>query len=197
MNNIQEAQMFVWKLIDTLRDAMYSKELEYRAVRMVFIKYAIDNHIGAKTVDDMQLYIRAQKMFSMRDVENGIDTIIPILRCIDNAYGLSGVLSNEINIDSYAHELFGFENVSQRKNATQEDFKNVMRILSSEDLEEADDNGSTGQMLAETLMEVIFKYSYRNMFASEHTTKPQLSKLASKMLKVSKDDVFCDFFFFF
>ena len=193
MNKVPEMQEFIWKIMDALRDAMYSKELEYRAVRMVFIKYAIDNHIGATTVDDMQLYIRAQKMFSMRDVKNGIDTIIPILRCIDNAFGLNEVLSNQINIDSYAHELFGFENASQRKNATQEDFKNVMRILSSKDLEEIDDEGTNGQILAETLMEVIFKYSYRNMFASEHTTKPQLSKLASRILNVSKDDVFCDF----
>ncbi len=193
MNNKETYKEFVWHLMDVLRDAMLYREVEYSVVRLVFIKYAVDNYIGAYTVEDMQVCSRAQKMFSMRDVDNGIESLIPVLQYIDRAYDLSGVLANSHIIDSFNNLFYGLENSVQRKNATKEDFRDILRLLSSVDLEETDDEKSKGPMLVDALVDVIINSSYRRGYASEYTTKPQLSKLVSRILNVKSDDRYCDF----
>lgn len=193
MNKIEEIKEFVWRIMDTLRNAMYYRESEYGVVRLVFIKYAVDNYIGASSVEEMQMCARAQKMFSMRDVENGIDTLIPVLQYIDKAYGLKDVISSGAIIDSYSAELFGYASRSQKRNATTEDYKDVMRLLCSVDLEENDEEITKGQMLVSALTDVIVNSSYRNRYGAEHTTKPQLAKLVSLLLNVQPDDRYCDF----
>ena len=193
MNKIEEIKEFVWRILETLRTAMYYRESEYGVVRLVFIKYAVDNYIGATSVEDMQMCSRAQKMFSMRDVENGIDTIIPVLQYIDKAYGLKDVICSPESVDSYSAELFGYGGRAQKKNTTTENYKDVIRLLCSVDLEENDDSLSKGQLLVMALTDVIVNSSYRNRYAAEHTTKPQLSKLVSMLLNVQADDRYCDF----
>ena len=106
MNKIEDVKNFIWELVDSLRNAMFYRELEYSAVRLVFIKYAVDNCIGASTIEEVQSYARAQKMFSMRDVENGMDYIIPILENIDKDYRLHGVLSNSDIWNAYSNIKF-------------------------------------------------------------------------------------------
>ena len=108
MNNKEEVKSFIWKLVDSLRNAMFFRELEYSVVRLVFIKYAVDNYVGASTVEEMQACARAQKMFAMRDVENGIEFLVPILKYIDKAYGLKSILSNFDMLNAYSYELFGY-----------------------------------------------------------------------------------------
>lgn len=193
MNKIEEIKEFVWRIMDTLRNAMYYRESEFGVVRLVFIKYAVDNYIGASSVEEMQMCARAQKMFSMRDVENGIDTLVPVLRYIDNAYGLKNVISSGAIIDSYSAELFGYASRSQKRNAKTEDYKDVMRLLCSVDLEEKAEEITKGPLLVSALTDVIVNSSYRNRYGAEHTTKPQLAKLVSLLLNVQPDDRYCDF----
>ncbi|WP_034449198.1 N-6 DNA methylase [Butyrivibrio sp. AE2032] len=193
MNKIEDVKNFIWELVDSLRNAMFYRELEYSAVRLVFIKYAVDNCVGASTIGEVQSYARAQKMFSMRDVENGMDYLIPILENIDKAYRLSGVLSNSDIWNAYSNELFGYENNSQRKNTTADNYKRILRLLGTTDLEESTEEKILGPMLVNALIDVIVNNSYRNGYASEHTTKPQLNKLVSEILNVQPDDKFCDF----
>ena len=193
MNNKEDVKIFIWKLVDSLRSAMFFRELEYSAVRLVFIKYAVDNYVGASTVEEMQSCARAQKMFAMRDVENGIDYLIPILKYIDKAYGLESILSNVDILNAYSYELFGYENNSQRKNATTDNFKGILRLLGSTDLEETTEEKTLGPMLVDALIDVIVSNSYRNGYASDHTTKPQLNKLVSNILNLQSGDRFCDF----
>lgn len=193
MNKMEEIKNFIWELVDSLRGAMFYRELEYSAVRLVFIKYAIDNCIGASTIEEVQSYARAQKMFSMRDVENGMDYLIPILENIDKAYRLNGILSNSDIWNAYSNELFGYENISQRKNTTADNYKRILRLLGTTDLEESTEEKILGPMLVYALIDVIVNNSYRNGYASEHTTKPQLNKLVSSILNLQPDDKFCDF----
>ena len=193
MNKIEDVKNFIWELVDSLRNAMFYRELEYSAVRLAFIKYAVDNCVGASTIEEVQSYARAQKMFSMRDVENGMDYIIPILENIDKAYRLHGVLSNSDTWNAYSNELFGYENNSQRKNATADNYKRILRLLGTTDLEESTEEMILGPMLVNALIDVIVNNSYRNGYASEHTTKPQLNKLVSEILNLQPGDRFCDF----
>lgn len=193
MNKMEDVKDFVWELVNSLRNAMFYRELEYSAVRLVFIKYAVDNCVGASTIEEVQSYARAQKMFSMRDVENGMDYLIPILKNIDKAYGLEGIVSNTDILNAYSNELFGYENNSQRKNTTAENFKKILRLLGTTDLEETTDEKILGPMLVDALINVIVSNSYRNGYASDHTTKPQLNKLVSNILNLQPEDQFCDF----
>lgn len=193
MNKNEDVKNFIWELVDSLRNAMFYRELEYSAVRLVFIKYAVDNCVGASTIEEVQSYARAQKMFSMRDVENGMDYLIPILENIDKAYRLHGVLSNSDIWNAYSNELFGYENSSQRKNTTADNYIRILRLLGTTDLEESTEEKILGPMLVSALIDVIVNNSYRNGYASEHTTKPQLNKLISAILNLQPGDRFCDF----
>ncbi len=138
-------------LMSMQRGVVYSRNLAFTALRMIFLKYAIDNYIGAATKEEMQLCVRAQKMFALRDVENGIDTIVPVLEHIDRAYGLERVLSSAMNVDEYARELFGADRLRQKKNATEEGFKSIIGFLGGLDLEERDGE-SVGRDFADTFI---------------------------------------------
>lgn len=193
MNDIKDIQNIIREIKGKLSTVLYSKNLEFAVVRLLFLKYVIDNYIGATTVDNMQLCARAQKMFAMRDVENGMDTIVPVLKYIDESYGFENVLSNYDNLDEYARELFGENQTRQRKNVVSDDFKTVMDVLGSIDLEERNDGKTLGKMLTEVLIDNINVNAYRNSFSGEYTTRLNLSKLASRLLLVESNEVFLDF----
>lgn len=193
MQNKEEVKSFIWGVVDVLRNAMLFRELEYSAVRLVFIKYAVDNYIGAQTREDMQACARAQKMFAMRDIEYGMEYINPVLEYIDRAYNLERILSSNEVEQAYLNELFGNANNAQKKSASTEDYIGILRYLSSVDLEERPDDTSLGSLLVESLMDVIVSNSYRNGYASDHTTKPQLNELVSRILDVQPEDCYCDF----
>ena len=193
MNNKDNVKEFVWKLMDVLRGAMIYRELHFSVIRMIFLKYVVDNFIGAKTVEDMQACSRAQKMFSMRDVDNGLEAVIPVFQYIDDAYGLDGLFTRPEIIENYSNELFGNDNRGQRKNTSSNNYKVIMDLLCSVDLEEKQGETKKGELFTETLVDLIVSNSYRSMYASEHTSKPQLNKLVSKILDLQDDDVYCDY----
>lgn len=193
MSEFKRVQDIISELRSKLSTVLYSLNLELSIVRLLFLKYAVDNYVGANSVKNMQLCARAQKMFAMRDIENGIEIIIPVLRYIDDAYGLTNVLSSYENIDEYARELFGEDKNRQRKNIVIDDFKTVMDILGTLDLEEKDKGNTLGRVLVDTLVNNITMNSNRNSFSRDYTTRQSLSKLAGRILNVKSDEVFCDF----
>lgn len=193
MNEIIKVQNIIRSLRNTLAHVLYSKNIEFSIVRLLFLKYVVDNYIGANSVENMQFCAKAQKMFAMRDVENGGETIIPVLNYIDNAYGLTSILSSNENIEEYSNELFGTENQRQRKNVVSNNFKEIMDVLGSIDLEEKNKDNSLGKTLVDALIENIAINSNKNAFSSEYTTKKNLSKLAAKILNVQPNEIFCDF----
>lgn len=192
MVNIKEAKENIDKLIYSTRDLMYLRDNATVAVRLIFLKYAIDNFTGAKTVEQMQQYANAQKMLAKRNVETGLEAVIPVLKCIDEAYGLDNLLSGEETIDAYASELFGFERTRQKKGTNQGMFADVLELLANLDLEENGDH-EVGRVYVDALMETITAYSYRNGFAGEFTTRNDLSRIAKELLNVTSDDKFLDF----
>ncbi len=193
MSNKINLEKVIWELADKLRGVLYYKNIEFSIVRLMFLKYAVDNYIGASSVESMQMCAKAQKMFAMRDTENGINAIVPVLQYIDKAYGLESVLSGSYTIDEYAKELFGEDTGRQKKNVVSADFKGVLDILGSLDLEEKDGTNSLGKELANTLLDTISLYAARSAFSNEYTTRKALSKLAGRILHVKPGDIFCDF----
>lgn len=182
----------IWELANLLRSAVYSRNIAFSVLRLLFLKYALDNCIGAKTVEDMQVCVKAQRMFARKDVEDGISTIIPVLNYIDRAYQID-VLSGERIVDEYARELFGADRMTQKKNATESSFKSVIEFLGEMDLEEKDSERSLGKLLVHEITELIQTGTDRNAFTGEFTTGSDLNRLAKEILQVKKEDRFLDF----
>ena len=189
---IEDSRRIIWDLMERLRGVVYSRNPVFSALRLVFLKYAVDNSIGASNKEDMQQCIRAQKMFAMRDVSNGIETVIPVLRYIDSAYGLDAVLASPANIDEYARELFGADRLRQKRNASDEGFRSLMEYVGSLDLEE-DQDSAIGRSLVDALISMLESNSERNSFAGENVTNNSVSLLAKALLRVAHDDSFLDF----
>ena len=131
-------------------------------------------------------------MFAMRDVSNGIETVIPVLRYIDSAYGLDAVLASPENIDEYARELFGADRLRQKRNASDEGFRSLMEYVGSLDLEE-DQDLAIGRSMVDALISMLESNSERNSFAGENVTNNSVSLLAKALLRVAHDDSFLDF----
>ena len=189
---IEDSRRIIWDLMERLRGVVYSRNPVFSALRLVFLKYAVDNSIGASNKEDMQQCIRAQKMFAMRDVSNGIETVIPVLRYIDSAYGLDAVLASPANIDEYARELFGADRLRQKRNASDEGFRSLMEYVGSLDLEE-DQDSAIGRSMVDALISMLESNSERNSFAGENVTNNSVSLLAKALLRVAHDDSFLDF----
>lgn len=188
----EKCEKIIWDLMNQLRGVLYSRNLAFSALRLVFLKYALDNYIGANTKEDMQQCVRAQKMFALRDVDNGIETIIPVLQYIDHSFGMQQILSGAMNVDEYARELFGADRLRQKKNATDDGFKSVIAYLGSLDLEEKAGE-SVGRDYADTFIDVIGAVSDRNSFSGEFVSNLSVCDLAGRLLHVTSEDRFVDF----
>lgn len=175
-----------------LRDVVYSRNLAFSALRLLFLKYALDNYIGATSKEDMQQCVRAQKMFALRDISNGIETVIPVLQYIDRSYGLDGVLSSHDNIDEYARELFGADRFRQKRNASEDGFRSLMEFVGGLDLEEGNEP-IIGRKLVEAIISMNDRSYSRNSFSGENASDIILSSIARELLNVTSEDVFLDF----
>ena len=122
----KDFKSIIWELTECLRTVIYSKNFAVSALRLLFLKYCIDNYVGASSKEEMQQCGRAQKMFAMRDASNGIETIIPVLQYIDKAYNLNDILASQENIDEYARELFGIDALRQKRNIEEANFRSLL-----------------------------------------------------------------------
>ena len=121
-----------------LRDVFFHKNIGFSIIRLVFIKYAVDNCIGAHTKEDMQWHMKFQSLLAARNIGLGPNGLVPILNMIDNEYGLDRILHNSIT--AYTEELFGFDRNLQRKNVPEKYFERVMACLASLDLMDNDEH---------------------------------------------------------
>ena len=177
--------------MNDIRGIIYSWNPVFSAVRLLFLKYAIDNNVGVTSMEDMQQCARAQKMFAMRDVNAGTDILFDVLKYIDKAYGLDDILSR--SIDQYARELFGMDSTASKKGVTTEGFKRLLDMLGQYDFEEIMGEHEIGRQLVDGFTDVFYKTSDRRSAAGEHTSKRSLALLAKKILNVTPADTFCDF----
>ena len=188
----KEPFAFLWRLFDALRNVMYVRNIPYAVTRLVFLKYILDNYIGATSLETMMAYADAQKMLALKDTDKGIDSIYPIMRSLDEAYGLKSVLASEENMAEYGIALFGGDYGSKKKNLTDENYKSVIDALSQVDLNVNDPYG-LGKSLADALINMITDYSSRDSFRAEVATNKKLNIIAQNILDVKDTDVFCDF----
>lgn len=196
MMSAEEIKNTIWDLTNCLHGLIFSPDrLSSSVVRLLFLKYAVDNSIGAANIESMQYCAKAQKVFAMRDTESGLDTIIPVLKNIDNAYNLEKIISSDEMINQYAGELFGMDRNRQKRNVSDQSFKSVMDKLCSVDLEEENPKDhALGRMLVDALLPTMASaMDMLGKTAGEQMTSPSLAKLAKSILNVTEHDTFCDF----
>lgn len=190
---IEDSKNMIWGLMERLRSVVFSRNLAFSALRLLFLKYALDNYIGASSKEDMQQCVRAQKMFALRDVDNGIETVIPVLQYIDRAYELERVLSNPANIEEYARELFGVDRTRQKRNTSETGFRSLIEFVGTLDLEEKENEPIIGKNLVDAMVGAIESIFERNSYSGEYVTNVSVSSLAKELLQVNEDDTFVDF----
>ena len=190
---MDELVTYIWKLADALKSVMYVRNIPYAVTRLMFLKYALDNCICATTLEAMQSYVDAQKKLALRDVDEGLDAIFPVMQLIDQEYGLGVLLSSGSNIAEYGLALFGGDYVSKKKNLSEDSFKGVIGALSQIDLTEGGEDGTLGRMLADTLIQMIMQYMTKDSFRAEISTNHKLNSIAKEVLAVEETDIFCDF----
>ena len=179
-------------LMQGLKPIVFYSELPIATTRLVFLKYVIDNYVGANSIESTQKCAQAQKMLAMKNVDSGFEAVSSVLHYIDEAYGLEGVLSNPENLMEYGRNLFGTGMELLKKSATHSGYENTLEILGMMDLAEPGDNNELGILLADYLVYLIIDSTIRNRDRAEVSTKPQLGKLVKGILKVSGEDIFCD-----
>lgn len=182
---------YIFQLYEALKNAFFAKNIGYSVIRLIFLKYASDNCLGAYTREEMQAYMKVQRIFAARDIEAGPDGILPVLDLLDNYYRLPGLMHNSIN--EYAKELFGFDESWVKRNATSKDFTEIMSIISSMDLTDDTKTHKNGKMLAFNLITFLRTYCMNIGTKFGNCSRRELGYLARKILNVSDSDVFVDF----
>lgn len=189
---MNEYKKYIMNVKELLHSATFSRDYSMSALRILFLKYAIDNYIGAFTTEDMQAYGKVQKMFSWRDNTNNIGAIIPVLRNLDFTYRLNQVFSASATIEAYEQDLFGFDTARKKKNASDIEFQRLRSFVGSLNLEE-DESHSVGSVLADVFLSEITASSTRSSVNAGNPTPRSISMLAKALLCVRDNDTFVDF----
>ena len=185
-NNIDE-------LSKSLNGVIHYKDISYSIIRLLFFKYVVDNFIGASgDFSKVPLYVAARDILGKREVSNSRETISEVLKCVDEYYGCNHSIYNYENIDEYEFVLFGNDLNRQKRTASADRFEYLRYTLFNINL--TDNDGKIGELVVNALCNEILESSVRNGKQSGlFTTKSDLIKLVSKLLKVNPADRFCDF----
>lgn len=182
---------YIFSLYNSLRGAFFSKNIGFSVIRLVFLKYASDNCLGAETREEMQAYMRVQCIFAARDIDGGPNGLVPVLSLLDERYQLNGLMRNAVN--EYAKELFGLDDSWIRKNASTRDFVEIMSVLSSMDLTDDLITHEKGKLLALNLIENLQYHGENARLASPYYSRRELGSLINKILNVNDNETFLDF----
>ena len=131
---IERCKKMIWDVSSALMSVVYTKNMTYSVVRLMFLKYVTDNCFKANTSEKMMDYVRVQKMFAARDNEGGQSAVYPILQMLDEEYKLDNILTSSLN--EYAKDLFGTDDSWGRKNSTINHHKAVMAAVAELNLED-------------------------------------------------------------
>lgn len=181
----------VYHLYDVMRDTFFSKNIGFGVIRLIFLKYASDNCLGAYTREEMQDYIKVQKLFAARDVGAGPNGIVPVLDLMDKHYNLGNLMHSSIN--EYAKELFGLDDSWNKKNTSERNFVEIMSILSSMDLTDNLETHEVGKVLVSVLVDNLQYHGENAKFASPYYSRREIGVLANKILNVKDNEIFLDF----
>lgn len=188
---IERCKKMIWDISSTLMSVVYSKNMTYSVVRLMFLKYVTDNCFKADNSEKLMDYIRVQKMFAARDNEGGQAAVYPILQMLDNEYRLDNILTSALN--EYAKDLFGTDDSWGRKNSTLNHHKAVMGAVAELNLEDTSEDKILGKVLAECLASMVDVKARDVMSAAETVTPAGLAQLSKSVLQVNKENVYADF----
>ena len=186
-----EMKNYIKGLYNILRDTFFAKNIGFSVIRLIFIKYASDNCLGAYTREEMQEYIRVQRMFAARDVGAGPNGLIPILSIMDRHYKLDNLMHKSIN--EYAKELFGLDDSWNKKNTSEKNFVEIMSLLSSMDFSDDLNTHEKGKILADLLIDNLQYHGENARLASPYYSRREIGQIASRILNVQDDETFLDF----
>ena len=181
----------IWELYDALRGAFFFKNIGFSVIRLVFLKYASDNCLGAYTREEMQDYIRVQRQFAARDVDGGPNAVRPVLMLIDREYDLHHLIESTIN--DYARELFGLDESWNRKNATSRNFARIMSVLSRMDLTDDLTTFEKGKAIVEVLISNLNAHGETAKASAPYYSSQELNTIAKALLAVSDNETYLDF----
>lgn len=181
----------VLKVHNCVKDVIFARNAIASTARLIFLKYAVDNYLGASTKDDMFYYAQVQKMFAQRCTEGGPNAILPVLSNIDKLYGFDNIIAR--SMDYYVQDLFGYDSSWHRKTASDAGFKILMGTIAELDLEEKTDPNSIGKQLVQIILALMNKDAKNNMRVGDYISNDSVSMLVSKILNVQDGDIFCDF----
>jgi len=181
----------IWSLYNELRGAFFHKNIGFSVIRLIFIKYATDNCLGAYTREEMQDYNRLQRIFAARDVGAGPNGLVPIFSMLDREYRLNGVMHNSIN--DYARELFGLDDSWNRKNASDRNFERIMSILSTMDLIDDPNTYEKGKAIVNILANNLYSHGATDKSSAVYYSSYELNTIVSKLLDVREGESYLDF----
>lgn len=181
----------IWSLYNELRGAFFHKNIGFSVIRLIFIKYAADNCLGAYTREEMQDYSRLQRVFAARDVGAGPNGLVPILSLIDREYNLNGLMHKSIN--DYARELFGLDDSWNRKNASDRNFERIMSILSTMDLIDDPATFEKGKVIVDALTYNLYTHGATDKSSAVYYSSRELNAIVSKLLDVQEGETYLDF----
>ena len=181
----------IWNLYDELRSAFFHKSIGFSVIRLVFIKYATDNCLGAYTREEMQDYSRLQRVFAARDIGAGPNGLVPVLSLLDKEYKLNGLMHKSIN--DYARELFGLDDSWNKKNASDKNFERIMSILSTMDLIDDMHTFEKGKAIVNVLACNLYSHGTTDKSSAVYYSSHELNAIASKLLNVQEGESYLDF----
>ena len=188
---IERCKKMIWDVSSALMSVVYTKNMTYSVVRLMFLKYVTDNCFKANTSEKMMDYVRVQKMFAARDNEGGQAAVYPILQMLDEEYKLDNILTSSLN--EYAKDLFGTDDSWGRKNSTINHHKAVMAAVAELNLEDNNDEINLGSILAECLASMVDVRARDVISAAETVTPAGIAHLSKIVLQVNKENVYADF----
>ncbi len=185
----------IWQFQNQIKNVTYGKNIPFSVVRLIFLKYVVDNNLCATTKEDFLYNSLVYKMFAARNIDGGPNELLPVLSRVDSEYKLNGLLKE--SIQDYSRDLFLLDDSWTRKNISSAHLQELMGEIAAINLQGEMDEYQThlvGKEIVETLLELIENYS-KNYIKSvaDFSTQSVLCKLASELLKVQDGEVFVDF----
>jgi len=139
MNNEQISRIEELRRLE--EGALGERVSDDTVIRWIFLKYAADNQIGAKTKKDFECYQHLTRLFQEQFTDGSLDVIHPVLQLLEREYGAEGDYTPVVN--HYATELLGPDAEQKPSNSPVSPFKEVLAYLNEWDMTVGENNGSS------------------------------------------------------
>lgn len=181
-----EAKNIIKRLDKLYSNILFVKEVPYAVIRAVFLKYSIDNNIGAKDKNNEEWIEKVKQLLRNNATNLGPNSLHPFLLNIDKEYKLSNIIS--FSIEDYEKDLFCYE-TEAKENARKE----VMIFLSCLNFREDMNNTyEIGKELVNGIAEYLSFAGRKNFGLYQMLTSNSIIELSSKILDVNKNDSYLD-----